>query len=128
VDNKSIPTIEDGYRAYTGHVAESSRLSEAEDFHREAMHEAERKQEEVQNRIWEAHSALVRSILAASPGEIPDLRAWDKVIVPPWQVRSGDRIFTLVPARDSDIPTTREELVYAVTLAVIDLDSGKIAN
>jgi hypothetical protein len=118
----TLARIEHDYAALARSSAEGIRLAEEEDRLREAAEANETALLVVEKQIEAARAALVHSILEACPRPIPSLNQWHKLAQAPWQVRSGNRIFALVPAKDADIPTEADELPEAVTLAVIELD------
>jgi hypothetical protein len=119
-----LSRIERDYAALVEITAEVVRLADEEDRLREATEETERALIEAEDRLGVARLALTRSILEAAPRELPRLNLWHRFMGPYCTVRSGNRIFTLVPTRDADIPDDVEDVHEALTLAIIDVERG----
>jgi hypothetical protein len=116
-----IPGIEDAYAELAESVAEALRLAEEEDRLRERLEATEQGLAEAEERIASARFALASSIMDAAPRDVPSINQWYKYLGAPWQVRSGSRIFALVPGADFRLKGD-DKIPGAVCVAIIDLD------
>ena len=118
-DAPIVSEVEAAYHILADRVARALQLEEEESRLQAALEACEADLSTTQKAIEAARLALIDTVMEADPRPMPTIAGWHYAVGPLRQVRSGRRIFALIPR--GDMPHDDEKFAAAVSVAIVTL-------